>query len=134
MKIEKKKNENVIEIQEELKVSQGDQDLILEKGDKIEILKEDYTLSWREFLKSEYLNKSNFSEFVFEIPYQKIRLEGVNGDCKIEGNSLKIKVGGRLNEFIVTPEANDPVTIYEDFNDGIKIQMDKIGGVFYGYY
>jgi hypothetical protein len=36
MKIE----ENIIEIQEEVKIAQGDQDLILEKGDKIKIIKE----------------------------------------------------------------------------------------------
>ena len=38
MKTEKKKNENVIEIQEEVKISQNDQNVILEKGDRIKIL------------------------------------------------------------------------------------------------
>lgn len=35
MKIEKKRKENVVEIQEEVRIPQGDHDLILEKGDKI---------------------------------------------------------------------------------------------------
>jgi hypothetical protein len=39
MKI-KKKEENIIEIQEEVKISQEDKDIILEKGDRIKVLKE----------------------------------------------------------------------------------------------
>ena len=38
MKIEKRKE--IVEIQEEVRIPQGDHELILEKGDKIEILKE----------------------------------------------------------------------------------------------
>lgn len=41
MKIEKKKNE-VVEIQEEVRIPQGNQELILEKGDRIEILKDNF--------------------------------------------------------------------------------------------
>lgn len=39
MKIEKKKE--IIEIQEEVRIPQGNQELILEKGDQIEVLKND---------------------------------------------------------------------------------------------
>lgn len=42
MKIEKKKDENVIEIQEEIRIIQDDQEIILEKGDRIEILSESF--------------------------------------------------------------------------------------------
>lgn len=41
MKIEKKK-ENIVEIQEEVRISQDDRELILEKGDRIEILKDNF--------------------------------------------------------------------------------------------
>lgn len=43
MKIEKrKKNENVIEIQEETRIIQNDQKIILEKGDKIRVLEQNF--------------------------------------------------------------------------------------------
>ena len=47
MKIEKRKE--IVEIQEEVKIAQDDHELILEKGDKIEILKEArYPISWND--------------------------------------------------------------------------------------
>jgi hypothetical protein len=48
MKIEKKK-EHIVEIKEEVKIPQGEHEIILEKGDKIEILKEArYPISWND--------------------------------------------------------------------------------------
>ena len=47
MRIEKKKD--IIEIMEAVKISQEDQDVILEKGDRIEVLKErKIPVSWEE--------------------------------------------------------------------------------------
>ena len=40
MKIEKKKNTEIVEIQEAVKIAQEGHDVLLEKGDRIEILKE----------------------------------------------------------------------------------------------
>lgn len=40
MKIEKKKNTEIVEIQEAVKITQEGHDVLLEKGDRIEILKE----------------------------------------------------------------------------------------------
>lgn len=133
MRIEEK--DKVLEIQESVKIKQEDHAIILEKGDRIRVLKEDQTVIWAGFLANKMLEHATLSEFVFEIPYNKVRVEGVNSLCRLEGNSLKISINSaRTNEFIITPEPSDVVTIREDRDYGFKIQLTKLGAVFYGYY
>jgi hypothetical protein len=126
------KDEQIIEIQEDVKISQDGKTIILEKGDKIEILKEDETTTWKDF-RNRGLSHNSFSEFVFEIPYQKIKADGVNSKVDIVGESLKISPS-RGNTVIVTPEDSDIVTVYEDFNYGFKVDIKSLHAVFYGYY
>lgn len=92
MKIEKKKNE-VVEIQEEVRIPQGDQELILEKGDRIKVLskekineQEDYDVN--ELVKMidypwliKYFNKLN-------IPVKNIKAEVYRNYIKAEAGTF----------------------------------------------
>lgn len=130
--IEKKKENNPIVLEQDVALEQDGKKIILEKGDKVQILKEDETLTWKEF-KNRGLSHNSLSEVIVEIPYQKIKFEGINSKAEIVGKSLKI-IPIRGNTLTITPEDSDIVTIYEDFNYGFKIQLKALGAVFYGYY
>jgi hypothetical protein len=125
----------IITIQEEVVIEQDDKKIILEKGDRIEVLKEDETITWKEFIDKELIEHNSFSEFALEIPYQQVRIHGDSyTSCKLEGKSLKILFKTQIDEFVITPDPNDIVTIYEDFNYGFKVQLKQSGGIFYAYY
>ncbi len=126
--------ENIVEIQEEVRIPQGDQELVLEKGDKIQIIKEDQTITWKDFLGMKLLAQERLSEFVFEVPYQKIKVEGSYVSCMLLGKSLHMKFKNKIDTFTLTPDPSDVVTIYEDDNYGFKVQLKEFNGVFYGYY
>jgi hypothetical protein len=126
------KMKKIIEIKEDISLKQDDKKIILEKGDKIQILKEDETLTWKEFKNRKLLHNS-LSEFVLEVFYQKIKFNGVNAKAELVAGILRI-VPARGNILLITPENSDIVTIYEEFNYGFKIQLDALGAVFYGYY
>jgi hypothetical protein len=130
MKTEKK--ENVIEIQDEVKISQEGKDLILEKGDKIRVLKEDTTMTWKEFVSSGKLEFNSIREFNLEIiPFNKIRMEGRNWTIELKGITIEISAN-KIDKLMVIPELSDIVTIYEDYNSGFKIQLKN--AVLYCYY
>lgn len=130
--IEEKKENNLIILEQDIALEQDGKKIILEKGDKVQILKEDETLTWKEF-KNRSLLHNSLSEFVLEVFYQKIKFDGVNSKVELVSGMLKI-VPARGNTLLITPENSDIVTIYEDFNYGFKIQLKALGAVFYGYY
>jgi hypothetical protein len=126
---------NIITIQEETMIEQDDKKIILEKGDRIEVLKEDETTTWKEFIDKKLLKHNGFSEFVFEIPNQQVSIRSDSyTSCKLEGNSLKILFKSQVDEFMITPDPNDIVTLYEKFNVGFLIHLKRFGGIFYTYY
>ena len=128
---------NIITIQEETMIEQDDKKIILEKGDRIEVLNEDETTTWKEFIDKELVEYYSVSEFALEIPYQKVSIHGDSDTSyKLEGKSLKILFKTQIDKFVITPDPNDIVTVYKDlnFNYGFRVQLRKLGGIFYVYY
>lgn len=127
------KDTNTIEIQEEVSIPQDGKKIILEKGDKIQILKEDETLTWREFKNRTLLHKT-LSDFYLEALNEKIRLNGSSAKVELAIGRLKITTLASRSSLLITPEDSDIVTVYEDIDYGFKIQLNALGAVFQGFY
>jgi hypothetical protein len=89
MKIENKKN--VIEIQDEVKISQEGKDLILEKGDKIKVLKEaKYHVTWGEYKDVAGEVFEALEEYGLDVTYDYSTYE--------RGNAIQLKLFGKTFE------------------------------------
>jgi hypothetical protein len=119
MKIEKKE-QSVIEIQEEVKISQDGKDLILEKGDKIEILKErDYDFDLKELLES-----VDFSYLLRSLNSLRIPVKEISAEVNRRAESFYAS-GGKFfgRELGIFMNAVKEVEL-ETFNSTVKYDKD----------
>ncbi len=93
MRIEKEKQQDVIEIQESVKISQPGQNILLERGDKIRVLPKKESLdSWIEEI--EQILK-NLSQSYLDLTYVPNSIEITNkgipyGSIQYKGNEYKV--------------------------------------------
>lgn len=127
-----KKNMKTIEIQEDVKISGTD--IILEAGDRIEVLKEDVVQDWDDTL-ADYIRESMQNGTLFfssystgSIDYSPSTNKGLDASIGTIGRETVVfyvnKSDSMRFEF---PQKGTVVTIYEGSNEGFKLYNDRIG-------
>lgn len=118
-------NSKIVVVHEDVRIELEDQDVILEKGDRIQVLKEDQVLTWGEFVKGNYgyryLDEFQFHNFSDETAI----VSDSNNKIlfRFRGTALEMNYKGLM--IIIKPDANDIVTLREDVNMGFKVQMKR---------
>lgn len=125
----------IIDIQEEVKIDQGDQVIILEKGDKVQVIKEDEELSLETMV--EILKKMKTAGFSFYNPYSgnksplSFHLESQHSrvkEVKYIPSDMSISIVRDVSNTTISFKDHVRITLFPDTVYGNVIKVDYRDG------